>query len=194
VEAPAAWAREVELWYVSSNYVFSGPGPHSPAAPTAPLQAYGRQKRAAEQAVLEAGGHVVRTGWIYGVGGRNFLSRLPRLLADGPVRAFDGGLIQPTWAGDLAQRLSERPRGLTHAVGREQTGFAEAARSLAALLGLRDRVTMVPGPRGVLPAARPADARLEPATLPGWSERMQMLLSGTLVESRIAPPGGSRSG
>jgi dTDP-4-dehydrorhamnose reductase len=178
--APAAWARRVPLWYVSTNYVFSGAGPHGPGHPTAPVQAYGRQKVQAEQAVLAAGGHVVRTGWVYGVGGRNFLSSLPRLLDAGPVRAYGGVPIQPTWAGDLARRLLELPRGLSHAIGAEETTFAAAARTVAAALGHQGRVVEVPGPAGELAAARPLDARMSPADLPGWSQRWRALLSDTL--------------
>ncbi len=179
--APAAWAAEVELWYVSTNYVFSGPGPHAPDGPTAPLQTYGHQKLAGEQGVLAAGGHVVRTGWLYGVDGRNFLSRLPDLLRAGPVRAFADSPIQPAWAGDVARLLVERPRGVTHAVGREQTTFEDAARALAAAMGLQGRVQAHPGPAGVLPAARPRDARLTPASLPGWPVRMGKLANRAML-------------
>jgi len=181
--APAAWAREVELWYVSSNYVFSGPGPHVPHGPTAPLQTYGRQKLEGEAGVLAAGGHVVRTGWLFGAGGTNFLSRLPQLLAAGPVQAFADSVIQPTWAGDLAALLLALPRGVTHGVGTEQTSFAGAARSLAGRMGLQGRVSDHPGPSGVLPAPRPADARLTPATLPGWSTRMGLLAKGAMMKA-----------
>ncbi len=174
--APAYWAREVPFWYVSTNYVFSGPGPHAPDSPTEPIQAYGRQKVQAEFAVLEAGGHVVRTGWVYGIGGRNFLSRLPAMLRAGPVRSYGGVPIQPTWAGDLARRLLSLPKGLTHAIGSEETTFAGAARTVAAALDLDDRVVEVPGPAGELAADRPRDARMVPADLPGWSERWRELL------------------
>jgi dTDP-4-dehydrorhamnose reductase len=177
-EAPAAWAREVPTWYLSTNYVFSGPGPHAPCAPTAPLMAYGRQKVAAEHAVLAAGGHVVRTGWVYGRGGRNFLSTLPAALRAGPVRAWREVPIQPTWAGDLARFLLTLPEGLTHAIGSEETTFAAAAHTVAAALGCPERVIEVPGPTGELRAARPVDARLVPAVLLGWSVRWGELLQG----------------
>jgi dTDP-4-dehydrorhamnose reductase len=188
-EAPAAWARQVELWYVSTNYVFSGPGPHLPGGPTAPLQAYGRQKLAGEDAVQAAGGHVVRTGWLFGAGGGNFLSRLPQLLRAGPLWAFADSSIQPTWAGDLAALLLALPQGLTHAVGREETTFAGAARSLAATMGLHPVIHEHPGPAGALPAPRPKDARLTPASLPGWTERLERLVSGRLVHPGDHQPG-----
>ena len=174
--APGAWARELPLWFVSTNYVFSGPGPHAPGAPTAPLQVYGRQKLQSEQAVLAAGGHVVRTGWVYGAGGRNFLSTLPAVLRRGPVRAYGGTPIQPTWAGDLARLLLTLPEGVTHAVGCEETSFAAAARGIAAHMGLEGHVTEVTEPGDELTATRPGDARLTPANLPGWSERWRQLL------------------
>jgi dTDP-4-dehydrorhamnose reductase len=183
--AAVAWAREVPLWYVSTNYVFSGIGPHAPGAPTAPLQAYGRQKVQAEQAVLEAGGHVVRTGWVFGLGGRNFLSTLPHLLRQGPVRAYRSVPIQPTWAGDLASALLGLPQGLTHAIGREETSFAGATQTVAAALGLRERVHEVPGPAGELAANRPGDARMVPATLPGWSERWTELLADSIQSNPV---------
>jgi dTDP-4-dehydrorhamnose reductase len=177
-EAPAAWAREVLTWYLSTNYVFSGPGPHAPGAPTAPLMAYGRQKVAAEEAVAAAGGHVVRTGWVFGRGGRNFLSTLPAALHAGPVRAWRDVPIQPTWAGDLARFVLTLPEGLTHAIGREETTFAGAAQVVATALGCSERVIEVPGPAGDLAATRPPDARMSPATLPGWGERWGELLPG----------------
>jgi dTDP-4-dehydrorhamnose reductase len=176
-EAPAAWALEVPLWYVSTNYVFSGPGPHVPEATPAPIQAYGRQKVAAEQAVLAAGGHVVRTGWVFGRGGRNFLSTLPHQLRLGPVSAWTGVPIQPTWAGDLARFLLGLPEGLTHAVGRDETTFAGAAHTVALALGLAGRVVEVAGPGEDLRAPRPTDARLVPALLPGWGERWRELIA-----------------
>lgn len=176
-EAPAAWAREVPLWYLSTNYVFSGPGPHLPDAVPAPLMIYGRQKAEAEQAVLAAGGHVVRTGWVHGRGGRNFLSTLPARLRAGPVTAYAGIPIQPTWAGDLARFVLALPEGVTHAVGRDQTTFAGAAHAVAAALGLPERVVEVSGPGAELLAARPPDARLAPALLPGWGERWRELIA-----------------
>ena len=80
VEAPAACARLAPTWLVSTNYVFDGPGPHRTDGPRRPVNAYGRLKVEAEDAVLAAGGHVVRTGWVFGPGGRNYPSRIEALL------------------------------------------------------------------------------------------------------------------
>lgn len=173
VEAPAAWARRAPLWLVSTNFVFDGPGPHPPDEPPRPCNPYGRQKAEAEAAVRAAGGHVVRTGWLFGPGGRNFPSRLPEALRAGPVRALEGWPVQPTWADDVAGALAALPEGVSHAIGSEETTWAEFAEAAAALMGLTGRVRRVPGV-GLGP--RPADARLTPATLPGWRARLPLLI------------------
>ncbi len=177
VLAPARCAARVPTWLVSSNYVFDGPGPHAVAAPRRPVNAYGRMKVEAEDAVLAAGGHVVRTGWVYGPGGRNFPSRIAALLRGAsprrPVRALAGWPVQPTWVGDLAEHLLALPRGISHAAGREETTWLDFALSAQRLLGLSDRVVATEH----LPTGpRPSDARLAGAQLPGWSERLPLHL------------------
>lgn len=182
VEAPAAWARYAPVWLVSSNFVFSGPGPHGPGHPPRPVNAYGRQKAAAEEEVRGAGGHVVRTGWLFGAGGRNFPSRLPDALARNPVRVLAGVPVQPTWAGDVADRLLALPEGISHAVGGAETEWVEVAREIARRCGLpASRVIPIPPQALALAAARPPDARLAPADLPGWSERLAPFLAGALL-------------
>ncbi len=170
VEAPAWFAERVETWLVSTNYVFDGPGPHGPEDERRPCNAYGRQKAEAEDRVLAAGGHVLRTGWLFGPGGRGFGSRIRELLSKGPVKALEAWPVQPTWSGDVARVLLDRPRGITHAIGRETTTWAEFAEEAAHRWGGRvQRVRELPlGPR-------PSDATLRPATLPSWRTRLQEL-------------------
>lgn len=172
VLAPAAWARIVPTWFVSSNFVFSGVGPHAPGDTPAPVNAYGRQKLEAERAVLGAGGHVVRTGWVFGTGGRSFASRLPDL--PGPWRAVDDWPVQPTYAEDLAQAVLQLPTGITHLVGAEQTTWAGFARELARLVGGTVEPVAL-ADLGLGP--RPADARLSPATLPGFRDALPRWLA-----------------
>ena len=169
VEAPATCARLVPTWLVSTNYVFDGAGPHLTDGPRRPVNAYGRLKVEAEDAVLDAGGHVVRTGWVYGPGGRNYPSRIGALLRAGPVTALAGWPVQPTWVGDLAERLLTLPEGVSHAIGREETTWLEFSLTAQRLLGLAGRVVAA----DALPVGpRPSDARLAGADLPGWSGRL----------------------
>ncbi len=181
VQAAERLAQRVPTWLVSTNYVFDGPGPHAPEAPRQPVMVYGQQKAEAEDRVLAAGGHVVRTGWLFAPHGRNFPSRVPALLSKGPVQALEDWPVQPTWAADLAAYLLTLPQGVTHAIGGEQTTWADFARACATKMGLppsrvqgRDRIPGM-GPR-------PEDARLVGHLLPGFSERLEQLL-GPLGQS-----------
>jgi dTDP-4-dehydrorhamnose reductase len=174
VEAPIAFARLVPTTLISSNYVFGTEGPHSPGDPTSPVNAYGQQKVAAEEGVLALGGDVIRTGWLYGEGGTNFPSTLASRLRSGGVQALDHWRVQPTWVEDLADVILECPSGITHAIGADETSWAALALALAGEMGLTDRVEIV----SALPLGpRPRDARLAPALLPGWTERISQLLS-----------------
>ncbi|MCB9760444.1 MAG: NAD(P)-dependent oxidoreductase [Alphaproteobacteria bacterium] len=174
VEAPAWFAARVPTWLVSTNYVFDGPGPHAPDAGPAPINAYGRQKAEAEDRVRAAGGHVLRTGWLFGPGGRGFASTLFDRLRAGPVQALRDWPVQPTWADDVAEALLTLPEGTTHAIGAEEADWATVAAAACALLGLPpERVQPV---EALGWGDRPEDARLAPATLPGWSERLPLLL------------------
>jgi dTDP-4-dehydrorhamnose reductase len=174
VEAPIAFARLLPTLLLSSNYVFGTNGPHSPGDPTSPVNAYGQQKVAAEEGVLALGGDVIRTGWLYGKGGTNFPSTLAARLRGGGVQALDHWVVQPTWVEDLADVILEFPSGVTHAIGSVETTWAELALALAGEMGLGDRVEIV----SELPLGpRPRDARLAPAILPGWTERIAQILS-----------------
>ena len=58
VAAPVAWARRVETWFLSSNFVFDGPGPHPPNTPPRPTGVYAGQKARAEEGVQIGRAHV----------------------------------------------------------------------------------------------------------------------------------------
>jgi dTDP-4-dehydrorhamnose reductase len=185
VEAPARWAALVPTWFLSSNFVLSGAGPHGPERRPAPSTVSGAdgdyvaQKAEAEARVLAAGGHVARVGWVYGPGGRTFASRLcARLRAGETVRAVSDVLVQPTWSEDLADSLLGLPAGVTHHIGRETTTWYALAVAVQARLRC-GRVEPVTQAALGLAAPRPRDARLAPAVLPGWTERLDGLVTRT---------------
>jgi dTDP-4-dehydrorhamnose reductase len=123
----------------STDYVFDGNArvPYAEDAPTAPAGAYGRTKLAGEQAVRAAlpdGSYVVRTAWLYGAHGKNFVKTMLRLARNGTapgVVADQHG--QPTWTADVAEQVcaliaASAPPGVYHATSSGQTswfGFAE---------------------------------------------------------------------
>jgi dTDP-4-dehydrorhamnose reductase len=140
VLAQACAVTGARLVHVSTDYVFDGTGtsPYPEDAPTAPINAYGRGKLAGEQAVLGRlpdTGYVVRTAWLYGEHGRNFVSTMLRLADERDhVDVVDDQFGQPTWSAELARQLvalgaSAAPAGVYHATAAGQTswfGFAQA--------------------------------------------------------------------
>lgn len=106
------------LVYPSSDYVFAGSGerPYSPDDPIEPVNAYGRSKAAGETAAMEAGrALVVRTSWLYGAGGRNFVDTILGLARERDVlQVVNDQWGRPTWTGTLAACLAElAERGAT---------------------------------------------------------------------------------
>jgi dTDP-4-dehydrorhamnose reductase len=127
------------LVHPSTDYVFDGHAatPYSEDAATGPAGAYGRGKLAGEQAVRAAlpdASYIVRTAWLYGAHGKNFVKTMLRLAANGTapgVVADQHG--QPTWTADVAEQVlalveKSAPPGVYHATSSGQTtwfGFAE---------------------------------------------------------------------
>jgi len=177
VEAPAAWAARVETWWLSSNFVFHTPGPHSPGDPPAPEGVYARQKAAGEAGVRAVGGHVVRVGWVWGAAGRTFASGLAARLRRGEtVGAISDVVVQPTWSEDLAEALLEFPRGVSHLIGSGEATWYDFARAVAERVGTGAVVPVLQDALA-LTDPRPRDGRLQPATLAPWWERVEVAAS-----------------
>jgi dTDP-4-dehydrorhamnose reductase len=127
------------LVHPSTDYVFDGRAgaPYPEDAATAPTSAYGRTKLAGERAVraaLPEACYIVRTAWLYGAHGKNFVKTMLRLAGNGTapgVVADQHG--QPTWTADVAAQIhalidKAAPPGVYHATSSGQTtwfGFAE---------------------------------------------------------------------
>jgi len=174
------------LVHYSTDYVYDGRKavPYDEDDATAPLGAYGRGKLAGEAAIRAAGADhlILRTSWVYGARGGNFLRTILRLAAErDELRVVCDQFGAPTWsrfiacatARVVAQALDERRRGgfasgVFHlAAGGETSwhGFAEALLREAARLPqappLRVRaVHAIPSAEYPLPAPRPANSRL----------------------------------
>ncbi|ASU77627.1 dTDP-4-dehydrorhamnose reductase [Actinopolyspora erythraea] len=104
--------RGLPLLHVSTDYVFRGDAsvPYEPDDETGPRSVYGRTKLAGERAVLAAHPRawVVRTAWLYGVGGTNFVSTMARLCAEREtISVAEDQVGSPTWTADLAGGLLE---------------------------------------------------------------------------------------
>lgn len=111
--APQILAEEARrsgalLIHYSTDYVFDGTArtPYREGAPVAPLNVYGESKLAGEQAIAAVGAHALtlRTSWVYGMRGRNFLVTVRRLAAGRPeLRIVADQTGTPNWAVALAK-------------------------------------------------------------------------------------------
>ena len=157
------------LIHVSSDYVFDGfaSSPYPEDAPHAPISAYGRGKAIGEQAVLGAGGYVVRTAWLYGEHGPNFVRTMLRLAADrDTLDVVDDQIGQPTWSYALARLLVDLSRaavagraapGAYHGTAAGSTTWFGLARAVFVEAGLDpDRIRPTTSDRFPRPARRPA--------------------------------------
>ena len=161
----AAGARLVHL---STDYVFRGDArrPYAEHDAAAPLTAYGRTKLAGEQAVLKLlpeTGYVVRTAWLYGAHGPNFVRTMIRLERERPsvdVVADQRG--QPTWTADVAGQVialtrSRAAAGVYHATSSGEATWFELAREVFRLRGADpERVRATTTGAFPRPAPRPA--------------------------------------
>jgi dTDP-4-dehydrorhamnose reductase len=112
VLAAACSSRGVPLVHVSTDYVFPGTGanPYQVDDPVGPRSVYGLTKLAGEDAVLGSGARawVVRTAWVYGAYGGNFVRTMIRLAGErATVSVVDDQRGSPTWTADLARGLLE---------------------------------------------------------------------------------------
>jgi dTDP-4-dehydrorhamnose reductase len=159
--------RGGRLLHVSTDYVFDGTAdrPYEPGDPTGPRTAYGRTKLAGERAVCERlpAATVVRTAWVYGGPGPNFVDTMRRLETERPtVDVVTDQVGSPTWAADLATGLIELGRrgpvpGVLHYVNTGQASWFDLAREVFRLCGADpDRVRPTLSAAFVRPAPRPA--------------------------------------
>ncbi|MCX4764660.1 dTDP-4-dehydrorhamnose reductase [Streptomyces sp. NBC_01275] len=188
------------LLHLSTDYVFPGDArlPYPEDAPTGPVNAYGRSKRAGELAVAELlphTGYVVRTAWLYGAQGSSFVATMLDLATRREtleVVADQHG--QPTWTRALARQLAalgraaltgQAPAGVYHGTAAGQTTWCGLARETFRLSGLDpERIRPVGSERFPRPAARPAfgvlghdnwlRAGLTP--LPRWEDQLAAAL------------------
>jgi dTDP-4-dehydrorhamnose reductase len=159
------------LLQLSTDYVFDGEAstPYPEDAPTRPRTAYGRSKLAGERAVLETlpdRGVVLRTAWLYGNHGANFVATVLRLAAERDhLDIVDDQHGQPTGTRELAARVRElgervdagsAPAGIYHASAAGRTTWYGLARLVLALTGADpDRVRATTSERFPRPAPRP---------------------------------------
>ena len=165
--AAACAAADIRLVQVSTDYVFSGDNqrPYAEDDRAEPRTAYGRTKLAGERAVLELlpdTAYVIRTAWLYGAHGPNFVTAMIRQQAERPtVDVVCDQHGQPTWTVDVADQIAALVRlgaraGIYHAASSGETTWFGLAREVFGLLGAdQSRVRAVPSSAYPRPAIRP---------------------------------------
>jgi dTDP-4-dehydrorhamnose reductase len=165
--------------YVSTDYVFDGRAerPYEPGDPPKPLQAYGRTKLAGEQATAKANPRhfIVRSSWLFGVGGRNFADTILRLASERDLlRVVDDQIGCPTYTGHLAWSISQLIEGdrygIHHHAAAGQCSWFEFASFLVEREGLDCRVEPCATAEFPRPAKRPEYSVLFPSSLPDWQK------------------------
>jgi dTDP-4-dehydrorhamnose reductase len=184
VAAARAGARFVQI---STDYVFDGllGRPYWEFDAPTPVSVYGASKLAGEEAVRAVcrEAFVVRSAWLYGVGGDNFVTRIQALAASGePLRIVDSEVGSPTYCDDLADALFElmgtTAYGVHHLTNAGACSRYEFACAILEMTGHSD-VDVRPVESYERPARRPAYAPLRnfaPAELgihmPGWRDAL----------------------
>jgi dTDP-4-dehydrorhamnose reductase len=170
--AQACARADVPLVHVSTDYVFSGEAdhPYRPDDLPSPRSAYGRTKLAGERAVLGSAARawVVRTAWVYGPGGGNFVKTMARLERErDKLSVVDDQVGSPSYTADLADGLltlaGRAARGdapgqrVLHCTGGGSTTWYGFARAVFEELGADpDRVRPCTTAEFPRPAPRPA--------------------------------------
>src|SRR5215211_1567492 len=181
--------------HVSSDYVFDGAAsePYAEGDPTGPRTAYGRSKLAGEHAVAAAGDHaIVRSAWLFGVHGRNFVATMLRLAEDrAEVSVVDDQVGCPTFTGHLAPALVEiaerRLTGVLHVAGGGACSWCQLARATFEEAEADCRAVPVTTAEFPRPAERPAwsvlgSTRPDAPTLPPWREGLSAYLRSEVLQ------------
>lgn len=221
-EAPGVLAEEAKklgaaLIHYSTDYVFNGEkeGAYVESDPTDPQNVYGRTKLAGEQAIAATGANhlVLRTSWVYGTRGKNFLLTMLRLGADRPeLKVVADQFGAPTWCNTIATLTAHigaqafaaqdsaawwRERsGIYHLCAGDSTswhGFASAIFELADLPN-RPQTLPIPASEYPTPARRPSNSRMSNDKLaqvfglaaPHWRDALQLCLTDGFPKSPAA--------
>ena len=210
---PANLARSAARYgvgfvHVSTDYVFPGDGTRAYEVddPTGPTSVYGASKLAGERAVLAAypEAHVVRSAWVWGATGGNFVKTMAILEASKPsITVVDDQRGTPTYAADLAAGLLELaahpgPGGVLHLTNNGETTWFGFARAIFAELGADpERVQPTTTDKFPRPAPRPAYSVLSRSAwvaagltpLRSWQEALSAAFNAEPEAFRPAPAG-----
>jgi dTDP-4-dehydrorhamnose reductase len=206
-EAPEVMAREAKtlgaaMVHYSTDYVFDGSkaGAYVETDATGPLNVYGKSKLAGEQAIAAAGiPHLIlRTSWVYGMRGSNFLLTMLRLAKErDALNVVSDQIGAPTWCRTLADTTAvilaqargdeaqwwQRNSGIYHLSSQGQTSWYGFTEAIVAAAGLECQLTPIGSDAWPTPAPRPRNSVLDTGklrarfcTIPQWDDALRLCL------------------
>jgi dTDP-4-dehydrorhamnose reductase len=189
--AAAAAAVGAAVVYPSTDYVFDGEKGEAyvESDPPAPLSAYGRSKLAGEQATarMNPDHFIVRSSWLFGVSGRNFVETMLAIAHDlGEVMVVRDQIGSPTYAGHLADAvvrlIDTNEFGIHHLAGGGECSWYDFAVEIFRQAGLEVRTFSCTTAEFPRPAPRPAHSVLGTEReyglfLPDWREGLASYLA-----------------
>lgn len=211
-EAPGVLAAEARLLgaaivHYSTDYVFDGRQqvPYREDDAPAPLNAYGRSKLAGEQAVAASGAAhlILRTSWVYGLRGHNFLrTMLERARQGGELRVVADQFAAPTWSRTIAELTSQllvraqapgwwqAHSGIYHLSCDGQTSWHGFAQAIMAEAGIGCAIQAIASAEYPSPVRRPGNSTLccdklkdLGVVIPPWQETLHLCMQdGETVE------------
>ncbi|MFO7986237.1 MAG: dTDP-4-dehydrorhamnose reductase [Desulfatiglandaceae bacterium] len=172
--ARAAKKQGIHLIHISSDYVFDGekpvPEPYTETDETNPLSYYGKTKWEGERAVRRGTDHhtILRTAWLYGIEGQNFLKTMLKLILKEPakeIRVVNDQFGSPTWSYRLAQQIAglmeAGAQGTYHATSEGYGTWYELATDFLDQMHIPHALTPCTTAEYPTPARRPINSILE---------------------------------
>ncbi len=180
--AAACKKHDTILVHISSDYIFDGENTngYDENAVANPISIYAKSKADAEPYILEVPKHyLVRSAWLYGTHGRNFVDTIRRLVNEkDELRIVNDQIGNPTYTKDLAQGIKEligKPYGIYHITNSGNCSWYEFAKAIAAELDSQIPIHPIPTTDYPTPATRPKVSILLNTKLPPlrhWSEAL----------------------
>jgi dTDP-4-dehydrorhamnose reductase len=198
--ADAANKVGAKVLYPSTDYVFDGTsGPYGESDDPAPINAYGRTKLAGERATALVNGRsfIVRTSWLFGPNGGNFVETMLRLgQGGGPVVVVHDQVGAPTYTGHLAvgllRLIDTASYGIHHMAGEGSCSWYEFAMEIFRQAEVVTRVMATTSEMMERPAKRPANSvlvsrRSAPIEMPTWQRGLSDYLARRGQDEEEAP-------
>lgn len=194
------------LLHVSTDFVFDGEKsrPYKEDDATAPLGIYGRSKLEGEQAVREVipDAVILRTAWVYGVHGRNFVKTILRLATEREeLRVVDDQIGTPSWTADIVKAMRRlmavEAVGTYHFTNEGTASWYDFAREIvefarqAGFPVVAGRIVPIPTEEFPTPARRPAYSVLSKVRIraaldyqiPHWRSSLHAMLKQLAIHS-----------